>query len=218
MSIKTLSGIVFSAGLLALGAGVGAQDAAQVPAAPPVRKLELKFNNDRVTLKAQNVTVREVLAEWAKQCGCEVIGADKITNTTITMPLQYENQPKEAIIRSLLNPGTVSGGYLLTQDKLVIAPVSHPSALPTYTQTTSSPVAAPLVTNENDELPPPNIPALQQTNQNPPPDQNRPTAPGTPVGVLPVSGVPPVGGARTGAPGTPGTPTVPPPGGGRGGL
>jgi len=219
MSTKTISAMVFSASALSLSVGLAAQDVATPQ--PPVHRLELKFNNehDRVTLKAQNITIREILTEWGRQCGCQVIGADKITNSTLTIPVQYENQPKELVIRSLLSPGTTSGGYVLTEDRLVIAPLSHPTAVTSYASS-SSPVVAPLVTNESDELPPVQPIPIQQNQQSGGADANKPAAAPAPVGVMPVSGVPTVGPGRSSgpAPGTPGTPTVPPPGGGRGGF
>lgn len=209
---------LLAAGLIVAGAVVGAQDAAQP--GPPVRKLELKFNNGLVTLKAQNVTIREILTEWAKQCDCQVVGAEKITNSPLALPVQYENQPEAAIMKSLLTPGTTSGGYLFVPrnpgeqgasmySSLRIAPVSHPSAV-TYSQT-SSPVAAPLMSNDNDELPPVTSIPLQDPGKTAP--AAAPAAPSLPPSVMPTTGVNPTGG-RTGGPGVP---TVPP-AGGRGGL
>jgi hypothetical protein len=229
MSTKALSGVaILSAGLMLAGAAVGAQDTAQP--GPPVRKLDLKFNNGLVTLQAQNVTVRDVLAEWARLCECQVIGAEKITNAPLTMPVQYVNQPEAVIMKSLLNPGSqagaVSGGYVFVPRgpgetgasayaSIRIAPVSHPTAV-SYSQQPSSPVAAPLINDGNDELPPVvNIPLQDpaKTQQAPAP----PVAPVVPPSVMPTTGVNP-GVGRTGGPGLPtAPPTVPPTGTGRGG-
>jgi hypothetical protein len=230
MSTKALSGVaILSAAMMLAGAGVGAQDAAQP--GPAARKLELKFNDGLVTLRAQNVTVRDVLAEWARQCDCQVIGAEKITNAPLTGGVQYVNQPEAVIMRSLLNPGTgtgaVSGGYVFVPRgpgetgasayaSIRIAPVSHPSAV-SYSQQPSSPVAAPLISNDtNDELPPVvNIPLDQGKSQQPAPAPA--VAPIVPPSVMPTTGVNP-GAGRTGGPGLPTPPpTVPPTGPGRGG-
>lgn len=232
MSTKALSGVaILSAAVMLAGAALGAQDATQP--APPIRKLELTFNSGLVTLKAQNVTVREILAEWAKRCDCHVIGAEKITNTTLAVPVQYVDQPEAVIMKSLLNPGTaagaVSGGYLFVPRgpgetgasvyaSLRIAAVSHPTAV-SYSSQPSSPVAAPLVTNDaNDELPPVvNIPLQAPPAAPPPAAPGQPGAPVTPPSVMPTTGVNP-GIGRTGGPGLPtAPPTVPPGGTGRGG-
>jgi hypothetical protein len=230
MSTKALSGVaILSAGLMLAGAAVGAQDTAQP--GPPARKLELKFNNGLVTLRAQNVTVREVLTEWARLCDCQVIGAEKITSAPLAgAGVQYVNQPEAVIMKSLLNPGSqagaVSGGYVFVPRgpgetgasayaSIRIAPVSHPTAV-SYSQQPSSPVAAPLINDGNDELPPVvNIPLQDpaKTQQAPAP----PVAPVVPPSVMPTTGVNP-GVGRTGGPGLPtAPPTVPPTGTGRGG-
>jgi hypothetical protein len=230
MSTKALSGVaILSAGLMLAGAGLGAQDAAQPGAA--ARKLELKFNDGLVTLRAQNVTVREVLAEWARLCDCQVIGAEKITNTTLAFPVQYVNQPEAVIMKSLLNPGivpgSVTGGYVFVPRgpgetgasayaSIRIAPVSHPTAV-SYSQMPSSPVAAPLISNDtSDELPPVvNIP-LQDPGKTQQAPAAPPVAPVVPPSVMPTTGVNP-GVGRTGGPGLPtAPPTVPPTGTGTG--
>jgi hypothetical protein len=230
MSTKALSGVaILSAGLMVAGAAVGAQDAAQP--GPAARKLELKFNDGLVTLRAQNVTVRDILAEWARQCDCQVIGAEKITNAPLTTAVQYVNQPEAVIMKSLLNPGTVpgsvSGGYVFVPRgpgetgasayaSIRIAAVSHPTAV-AYSQQPSSPVAAPLINDGNDELPPVvNIPLPDPAKT----QQAQPApavAPVVPPSVMPTTGVNP-GVGRTGGPGLPtAPPTVPPNGTGRGG-
>jgi hypothetical protein len=231
MTSKALSGVVMlSAGLVLAGAALGAQDATQ--AAPPVRQLELKFNNGLVTLKAQNVTVRDVLTEWARQCECQVIGAEKITNAPLTMPVQYINQPEAVIMKSLLNPGTgpgaVSGGYVFVPrnpgetgasafQSIRIAAVSHPSAVAMSPQPTGA-FAAPLMTND-DELPPVqkvNVP-LEDPAKSQQPAQPPQPAPIVPPSVMPTTGVNGSTG-RTGGPGQPtAPPTVPPGTTGRGG-
>jgi hypothetical protein len=223
---------ILSAGLMLAGAAVGAQDAAQP--GPPARKLELKFNDGLVTLRAQNVTVREVLAEWAKQCDCQVIGAEKITNATLSgAGVLYVNQPEAVIMKSLLNPGSqagaVSGGYVFVprgpgetgasaDASIRIAAVSHPSSV-TYSQQSSSAMAAPLISNDtSDELPPVvNIP-LQDPSKTQQAAPAPAVAPVVPPSVMPTTGVNP-GVGRTGGPGMPtAPPTVPPPGTtGRGG-
>jgi len=164
---------------------------AQAQAPPMPRRLELTFNNGKVTLVAQGVTVREIMAEWARQCGCLVQGTDRLTGGS-ALPMQFEDQPEAAVLESLLRS---AGGYLLgprppgsrgasIYGSVSVFPVSHGIAAPSYASP-SVPIAAPLVTGgtPDDEIPPvtpvsnPQAPA--QTAPTPPP--GRPGGPAVPI-------------------------------------
>jgi hypothetical protein len=152
------------AGLLAIALGSGwsvaARAQAQAPA-PPARQLKLTFNQGKVTLIASQVTVREIMTEWAKLCGCYVEGAEKLTGGVL-MPMQFEDDPESVVLGSLLRG---AGGYLLgprapgspgasVYGRVAIFAVSH-GTTPSY-MPSSSPVAAPLVSggSPDDEIPP----------------------------------------------------------------
>lgn len=205
MRAKILTGLL-SAGLLIL---VTVHPTAQSPASTE-RKLLLSFDrNGLVSLVAQNVTVREILAEWTRQGGTQVQGADKMTGAPITV--QFDGQPESVVLESLLR-GTAgyilyprvdgSSGASIWQSVSILA-TSHPTQL--YSApTSSSPQIAPIVqTMPDDEIPPvtpsPNGPA--QTQQAPPPQPNRPTMPGV---YVPLQTVPPGGAVPTPTP-TPNT-------------
>jgi len=205
MRAKILTGLL-SAGLLLL---VTVHPTAQSPASTE-RKLLLSFDrNGLVSLVAQNVTVREILAEWTRQGGTQVQGADKMTGAPITV--QFDGQPESVVLESLLR-GTAgyilyprmdgSSGASIWQSVSILA-TSHPTQL--YSApTSSSPQIAPIVqTMPDDEIPPvtpsPNGPA--QTQQAPPPQPNRPTMPGV---YVPLQTVPPGGAVPTPTP-TPNT-------------
>jgi len=205
MRAKILTGLL-SAGLLLL---VTVHPTAQSPASTE-RKLLLSFDrNGLVSLVAQNVTVREILAEWTRQGGTQVQGADKMTGAPITV--QFDGQPESVVLESLLR-GTAgyilyprvdgSSGASIWQSVSILA-TSHPTQL--YSAPTSnSPQIAPIVqTMPDDEIPPvtpsPNGPA--QTQQAPPPQPNRPTMPGV---YVPLQTVPPGGAVPTPTP-TPNT-------------
>lgn len=218
MRAKILTSLL-AAGLLML---VTVQPTAQTPAstgqAPTAteRKLLLSFDrNGLVTLVAQNVTVREILAEWARQGGTQIQNADKLTGQPINV--QFDGQPEAVVLESLLRG---VAGYILyprmegansasVWQSVSILPTSHPTQL--YSSpTASAPQIAPVTqTMPDDEIPPvtaaPNAPA--QTQQAPP-QPNRPTMPGVyvPLQTVPPGGVTP----------TP-TPTPTPTGRGRGG-
>jgi len=205
MRAKILTGLL-SAGLLLL---VTVHPTAQSPASTE-RKLLLSFDrNGLVSLVAQNVTVREILAEWTRQGGTQVQGADKMTGAPITV--QFDGQPESVVLESLFR-GTAgyilyprvdgSSGASIWQSVSILA-TSHPTQL--YSAPTSnSPQIAPIVqTMPDDEIPPvtpsPNGPV--QTQQAQPPQPNRPTMPGV---YVPLQTVPPGGAVPTPTP-TPNT-------------
>jgi hypothetical protein len=182
-----------------LGAAVAGWSATPGAQSAP-RKLDLKFNNGKVTLIAQSVSIREVMAEWAKKCGCLVQGTDRLTGS-ITMPVQFDDQPEAVVLESLLRS---AGGYLLGPRAAGSTGASIYGSIAVFpvvrgTTTSSSysppaPIAAPLVTggSPDDEIPPVTPVANPQT---------PPQTPGRP------------GGPAPGAPGGPAAPATTAPGG-----
>lgn len=182
-----------------------AQSAMPAPPAPPIRKLELTFDgNGNVTLVAQSVTVREILAEWTRKGGSQVVGAEGLGGGPITR--QFENRPEVEVLSSLLR--SAAGVGLLPRAigsngpsrlNVQIKATSNPT---TGYMPTSSVTEAPVTTPgfPGDEIPPvspngANQPAQINSNANNPP-QNRPM-PGFPsspvvpvVPVVPVTTVP----------------------------
>jgi len=220
---------VLATGLVAVVSWpTGAQEPLSAPAqmplaatpAPPVRKLELTFDgNGNVTLFAQSVTLREILAEWSRKGGSQVVGAEGLSGGPITR--QFENRPEIEVLSSLLR--AAAGVGLLPRPigangpsrlNVQVRATSNPTTGYTPTSTvTEAPVSTPGF--PGDEIPPvtangANQPAQVNPNQNTPP-QNRsmPGYPNSPV--VPVVPVVPV----ATVPGGP--PTTPPPGTGRGG-
>ncbi|HUL73383.1 MAG TPA: hypothetical protein VLT86_09800 [Vicinamibacterales bacterium] len=206
MRAKTLTGLL-AAGLLLI---VTVHPAAQAPV-PGERKLQLSFDrNGLVTLIAQNVTVREILAEWTRVGGTKMVNADRLTGGPITV--QFEAQPESVVLESLLRP---TAGWILYPrlegntsasiwQSVSILPSSHPTAL--YAPTPTSPQIAPVVQPmPDDEIPPvnpaQNAPAQTQ------PTQNRPTMPGV---YVPSPGAPGTGTTGSGTTSTTGR--------GRGGM
>jgi hypothetical protein len=179
--------------LLALPA---ARAAAQTPASP---SLKLSFDADGgVTLAAQSVTVRDVMAEWARQCGCFVVNADKLTGPPFATPILFEHQPQDVVLASLLRQ---AAGYSLTPPRpgsksvskyevIYILATSSASGSPS-TYAATSPVAVPLSTPGavDDEIPPvtPQAPATL-AQQAPRPGTSPAPAPGqTPGYTAPAS-------------------------------
>lgn len=97
------------AGCVAVGALLATTAGAQELSA---RRLDLHFHDDgRVSLGAQNVSAREILLEWRRQCGCEVVNAEEVPGGAIMLPMQFDNAEQRVVLQSLLRQ---AAGYVLT--------------------------------------------------------------------------------------------------------
>jgi len=88
----------------------------------------------RVTVMAENATVREILAEWARVGQTTLVNADRLTGPPITIQLQ--NVPEEQALDSLLRS---AGGYILAPRPVPVAGQSQVASILIY------PIAAPPV-------------------------------------------------------------------------
>ncbi len=196
---------------------------ASAQSAPP-RNLTLEFGAEgRVRLLAENVSVQEILAEWARQCSCFVVNGNHLPTTMLNVPLVFDGLPQDVVLRSLLKE---AGGYVLTPRRAGTAGPSVYETIYVLPPGRAVPAAAfapmfvpqaPVVTpgSPNDEIEPvrPIVTplAVDPTAANAPPEP--PRAPGVGVSVPAVQIVPIT-------PATPSTPapsaprpgaTVPPP-------
>lgn len=99
-------------------------------------ELTLSFNNGRVTLKATDVTLRQVLAEWARIGKTRIVGVEKLSGQLIT--LQLDNVPEkkalEILLRSVagyavaMRPEPAAGASFF--DRVALLPTSVASAAP----------------------------------------------------------------------------------------
>jgi hypothetical protein len=207
-----------------LTAGVGT--AAAQSAGP--RQLQLSFDADgTVTLHAARVSPSDILREWARQCGCFIVNADKLT-TPLPVPVQFDHQPQARVLESLLRG---AAGYVFTPKRkgstsvsnyetIYVLATSSPtetSTFDTYTPPAYAPanVLPPSPGSPDNEIPavvpaePPRAPngpapAQPQTEpaaQSPPAGvpQNLPGLPSgiQPVPIIPVTPKPPASGAGT---------------------
>ena len=198
--------------------GVAVPSGAQTP-----RVLDLKFGADGlVTLTAQNVTTRDILAEWARQCGCYVVNADRLGGTPIAVPISFVSAPQPEVLRSLLRE---TGGYALTPRRPGSTSVSHYETIYIINpsgpvmQTAATPTITPIVIRgaPDDEIPPvvPIVVGAEPPTLGTPaadqPGQQRPA--NTPAGGFVITPVaPPAPAPATSAPApapVPGTPTAP---------
>ena len=84
--------------LLAVGLLVGfvTSAAAQAP-------LRLQISDGRVTLHAENVPIRTILAEWARVGGTTILNGDRVAGTPLTLELEGvpERRALDIVLRSV---------------------------------------------------------------------------------------------------------------------
>jgi len=114
------SRVLLAAGLLV---GVAASAAAQAP-------LRLQISDGRVTLHAENVPVRTILAEWARVGGTTILNGDRVAGAPLTLELEGvpERRALDIVLRSVSGyvvaarqPGK-SGASIY--DRIMILPTS----------------------------------------------------------------------------------------------
>ncbi len=171
----------------------------------PARVLDISFDLEgRVTLVAENVTLREVLAEWGRIGGAYMINADRLASAPIRM-MRFENRPEKEVIDSLLRS---AAGYILGPrtirtsgpsrfEAVMILPTSSPVASGNFAS--PGPIGSPFRPDgaTNDEIPPVvpaiGVPTPEQPVAAPPPSPPANTNPGVYVPIVPVT---PVTGGR----------------------
>ena len=74
-----------------------------VPVSAGADDLSLSFNNGRVTLKAVDTPLREVLSEWARIGQTRIVGLEKLAGAPLTLELVDvpEKQALEILLRSI---------------------------------------------------------------------------------------------------------------------
>jgi hypothetical protein len=176
--------------------GVAALAAAQAP-------LQLQISNGRVTLHAQNVPVRTILAEWSKVGGAKIINGDGVAGAPVTLDLEGvpERQALDTILRGV-------SGYVLAArqpgvpgvsmyDRIMILPTSvAPRNPPPALAGTTPGIVRPIAPRQADDPNASDDPDAAQGND------------GVPLGRPVPIPRPLVGGAPVATPG--GLPVVPP--------
>lgn len=165
------------------------------------RVLELSFHDGRVTLVARNVTLVEVLNEWARKGGSKMVNAEKLTTGQVTY--EFHDADELTVLKSLLRP---AAGYIAAPrraggpvgpsslEQVVILATSRPTASASVTAMPTQPIANPVPTDgsPDDAIPP--------VRPEPPPPQAAPRPQG-PAGPQAPSDRPSVGGATSTTPG-----------------
>jgi hypothetical protein len=193
--------------LLLAGAlvGVAAVAAAQAP-------LQLHISDGRVTLHAQNVPVRTILAEWSKVGGAKIINGEAVAGAPLTLDLEAvpERQALDIVLRGV-------SGYVLAArqagavgvsmyDRIMILPTSVAPRNPTPAVAGTAPgIIRPVVPRQGDDQNATDDPDAAQGNDGVPLGRPvpipRPIVGGVPVGIpggVPIA--PPVAVAPDGEP------------------
>jgi hypothetical protein len=137
--------------VLTVSPAVGAQD------------LKLSMANGRVSLVAQDVPLRQILAEWARIGQTRIINGDKLAGPPVTLELVdvSEKQALEILLRSV-------AGYMVAQrtevvpgasvyDRVMILPTSRPPVVsasfsqpPAFNRPTPTPQPTPVPVDDDD--------------------------------------------------------------------
>jgi hypothetical protein len=165
-----------------------------VPAAAAAGDLRLSIANGRVTIVAQDVSVRQILDEWGRVGQTKVVGAERLTGPSVTLELNDvpEGRALETLLRSasgyIAKPrsGTVGASSF---DRILIMPASRPPAMsaaaPTFNPRPQPQPVMPNVVIDDDGEPngvmPPGMP---------PPPQQFPGQPPMQPGMQPGQAVP----------------------------
>jgi hypothetical protein len=156
-----------------------------LPAPASAGELALSFKDGRVTLKATDVTLRQVLNEWARLGQTRIVGLEKLGGGLLTLELTNvpEKQALEILLRSVAGyaaaprasvaAGADMAASLSRFDRLMLLPTSVASAAP---MAPPRPAAA--------FAPPPQAPfpdPIQLANEEAADAEESPNSPGVPV-------------------------------------
>jgi hypothetical protein len=166
-------------------------------------ELRLSIANGRVTLVAQDVSVRQILDEWSRVGQTRIVGAERLSGPPVTLELHDvpEGRALETLLRSasgyIAKPRTATVGAS-SFDRILIMPASKAPAMsaaaPTFNTRPQPTVIMPNVVVDDDAepngiMPPGSVPQPQQFPGQPPmqpgmqPGQAMPTL--TRPGMLP---------------------------------
>lgn len=153
---------------------------AALPSAVFAGELKLSLSNGRATIVANDVPLRQILAEWARVGKTTVVNADKLVGPSVT--LQLVDVPEAQALDTLLRSAS---GYVVAPrasytpgaslfDRILIMPASRP---PATTASNAPPIfnqpARPMPQPAADDDDPPDAPIIMPPGMNPgnPPQQ-----------------------------------------------
>jgi hypothetical protein len=106
--------------------------AAILTAAPASAEVQLTMRDGRVSLKATNATLREILAEWARIGQARIINGERISGAPLTLELTNvtEGQALDVLLRTVATymaaPRPAAMPNASQFDRILILPTSTP--------------------------------------------------------------------------------------------
>lgn len=115
-------------------------------AAPASAELQLTIVGGRVTLHAVEVRVQQILAEWARVGGTDIVNADEVTGEPVTLELHDvpEQQALGIVLRSVAGYMATMQPGAPTRSMYTRVIILARSTLPTPTATRRAPEPPPL--------------------------------------------------------------------------
>lgn len=112
---------------------------ALLPVRANAQQMTLQIQDGRVTLDAQNVPVRQILAEWARVGGAKIVNGEKVVGSPLTLQLQGvpERQALDIVLRGVsgyMLAARQTAGGVSAFDRIMILPTSTPPRAPAPTQ------------------------------------------------------------------------------------
>jgi hypothetical protein len=163
-----------------------------VPSLAAAGDLRLSIGNGRVTIVAQDVTVKQILDEWSRVGQTKIVGAERLGTTLVTLELRdvAEGRALESLLRSasgyIAKPRLASAtGGASTIDCVLIMPASRApiqtNAPPPYNAARpANTVLMPNIVDDDVDTPSPILPPGSVPAQPPPQGQAVPPYPGQP--------------------------------------
>lgn len=112
--------------------------------------VKLQVANGRITLRARDATVREILAEWARVGQVKIVNGEKVSSTPITLDLQGvpEAQALNTLLRSVSGymaapKAQVASGTSIYDRIIIMATPRAPATTTNYAPTPTPPQQTP---------------------------------------------------------------------------
>ena len=139
-----------------------------VPSPAAAGELRVSIGNGRVTIVAQDVTIKQILDEWSRVGQTKIVGAERLAMTPVTLELRdvSEGRALDSLLRSasgyIAKPRTAGSGVTAasTIDCVLIMPTSRaPTAVNSAPMINNRPtVVMPNIVDDDVDTPSPIMP------------------------------------------------------------
>ena len=157
--------------------------------AAQAQQIDLRIGNGRVTLDAENVTVRLILSEWARVGGARVVNGELVGGGLVTLQLEDvpEAEALDIVLRGAsgyiiaMRPAGAAGASVFDRI-MVLASSDAPRAVPRRTITETPVLQSVVPTRLPQPLPRPTQPPAPVLPEPEPVEPDTPVAQPNPVG------------------------------------